>query len=1468
MKSNQFLTIIVLFIFKLVASQSISMVGNENPNDFLTNPSSSGFIDYSNPELVDLYTGKVNINIPIYEVKNKDLIFPINLTYSKDGIQVDEEASWVGLGWNLSASGYIRREIIGNPDEDIIATNSQGGTYYENYGRFNDLPDFSPGSNDQFPFGNTGGYTIDDYAEIIKNNETFSCRSSGEVINCKEKCQVKLLHRLANYNGPANSYFFWNRELDTQPDIFSYSVPTGSGSFILDKFGKPQIISGTPGVIIESAIGPLAKSSWIIKTPDGIKYEFPNNNEYTETTRTSTLGHYSWAETKETKEEFKKRPLLEDTSTAEDYREHRKENAIVNTWYLSKISSSKFNTEINLQYKEQGPLENYDVIEQKFDYIRTSSDRYSPLNDCEYFNRNRISNSISSNSPNGTNLIIDVYASPNKSYWIPTLRTIDNPKYLSKVSFNSGSIELKTQQKSRLDLPNNYALHEIIISDNNLKAIKKFVFDYDYFIGYPYIDLIKSSRLKLRKFEEVTEKEDAKTYSFEYNETAKLPSKQSYQQDFFGYFNNNTSNTLVPNGHRNGKSFSGANRIPDEEKTKIAMLSKVIYPTRGHHQILYEQNTYLNKDLRLKMKMGGLRVKKIISNDGVDNKSEKEYIYDTPSSSSGRVVNFLDRNWHFYFQADHNFSHTSQDFNAMDTYQYIKRSSRNLYPIEKTKGGWVGYSKVIVKSGENGKSVYRFSNPEDYPNINVDKVRYPFKTENGSDLLHDNLHINRDPLRGLLLSKTDYNQDGQIVSFSSYKYDQNPEKHIQVNQNTLRISTEFQSTKFIPRGNCEGCILTSRHERTHLLEFGEIRSYFPYIKEQINKSYSKEGEILLDELLTFEKASSTHMLPTKITAKNLFKSNKIETQFKYVTDYESSTDVALVNLKNANDINTPIETLKFLNDAPISKEKIVYHFNSNGLVKPQKYQYSKGSNTLYNIRKFNKYDSTGNIEEISLREELYTVYIWGYNNQYPIAKIENAKFPEVSSFVADLKTKSNADNDRTKNYAGKEGTLRQALDNLRAALPNAMVTTYTYDQLIGMTSMTDPKGYTSYYEYDEFNRLRLIVDTDNKVIEKISYNYEDQLLNQYGDLTISITSSGPLTPGKPISFSASFSEGGGQFSYTWKVNGFEEQSNGNSTFVKTFDTEGDYNITVLAYDSKTKRTVSKTLRISVKYPPLNIPNVSHNGSIPIFVGTSVTFTGSYAGGGSGSYSDSWWEGDAKVGSSNGVFTRTFTSPGIKTFRYVLRDVITGIKKEKEISVEVFSSITKPIISSKTHVVKGTTVQFTATNVSGGSGKYKYEWYVNNVKQSETWREFSYQYNSAGSYTVKVKAIDLKYNDRYQWSDPKTVYTYNPMSINATPLSGDITNNNPNVTFNITGVSGGSGSFSNVTWKIRYLQDSSQNYTSTNTSRTFSYGSNKNGEHEISATMTDTKTGEVSTVTMYVMVNRTTGGGDGGGNTEW
>lgn len=82
---------------------------------------------------VSEYSGAANISIPLYEVKSGDVSFPISLYYDASGIKVEQDASFVGLGWNLSYGGMISHIVCGNDDFQNESTyrNSTWTSFWE-----------------------------------------------------------------------------------------------------------------------------------------------------------------------------------------------------------------------------------------------------------------------------------------------------------------------------------------------------------------------------------------------------------------------------------------------------------------------------------------------------------------------------------------------------------------------------------------------------------------------------------------------------------------------------------------------------------------------------------------------------------------------------------------------------------------------------------------------------------------------------------------------------------------------------------------------------------------------------------------------------------------------------------------------------------------------------------------------------------------------------------------------------------------------------------------------------------------------------------------------------------------------------------------------------------------------------------------------------------------------------------------
>jgi len=72
---------------------------------------SSGFSLNSNDGMVDPFTGDFTYSIPVMNVEG----YPVVLSYNSN-VGMTDEASWVGLGWNLNV-GSVAREMRGLPDD-------------------------------------------------------------------------------------------------------------------------------------------------------------------------------------------------------------------------------------------------------------------------------------------------------------------------------------------------------------------------------------------------------------------------------------------------------------------------------------------------------------------------------------------------------------------------------------------------------------------------------------------------------------------------------------------------------------------------------------------------------------------------------------------------------------------------------------------------------------------------------------------------------------------------------------------------------------------------------------------------------------------------------------------------------------------------------------------------------------------------------------------------------------------------------------------------------------------------------------------------------------------------------------------------------------------------------------------------------------------------------------------------------
>lgn len=114
---NKFIKVIAVFLAILIAVNIFDIPVAQALTSGPSQPEFSGFSQVGTAEMVDPFTGDFSYNIPLFEIGG----FPVNLTYNSN-ITMDQEASWVGLGWSLN-TGAIVRNLRGLPDDfsgDIV----------------------------------------------------------------------------------------------------------------------------------------------------------------------------------------------------------------------------------------------------------------------------------------------------------------------------------------------------------------------------------------------------------------------------------------------------------------------------------------------------------------------------------------------------------------------------------------------------------------------------------------------------------------------------------------------------------------------------------------------------------------------------------------------------------------------------------------------------------------------------------------------------------------------------------------------------------------------------------------------------------------------------------------------------------------------------------------------------------------------------------------------------------------------------------------------------------------------------------------------------------------------------------------------------------------------------------------------------------------------------------------------------
>jgi YD repeat-containing protein len=193
-----------------------------------------------------------------------------------------------------------------------------------------------------------------------------------------------------------------------------------------------------------------------------------------------------------------------------------------------------------------------------------------------------------------------------------------NELLIKKIIFKDGYVQFNRNTPRLDNLSNNiiYSLDEMMVYNTANQLIKKMQFNHGYYYTpNSSVGEGANNRLKLTGFiESGSDLTTKKEYKFDYDTTS-LPRFGSYNMDYWGYYNGQENQHLIPtttvlakdvnsisfisgaspyNGYVGTESWTiqGANRESSAAFMKAGILNKITYPTGGYSLFDFEPHQY------------------------------------------------------------------------------------------------------------------------------------------------------------------------------------------------------------------------------------------------------------------------------------------------------------------------------------------------------------------------------------------------------------------------------------------------------------------------------------------------------------------------------------------------------------------------------------------------------------------------------------------------------------------------------------------------------------------------------------------------------------------------------------------------------------------------------------------------------------------------------------------------------------
>ncbi|MCC8147194.1 MAG: hypothetical protein LIO93_12350, partial [Bacteroidales bacterium] len=669
---------------------------------------------------------------------------------------------------------------------------------------------------------------------------------------------------------------------------------------------------------------------------------------------------------------------------------------------------------------------------------------------------------------------------------LPTLASANTSRYdincakLFEIQFKGGKAVFRLHNNTNSEGDLYLKLKDISIFDNNNQLVKRIKFFQSKYRIQTFSSII-NYRYKLDSVQ-ITDKNDevVQTYKFEYNPSSIPDYKISKSYDHWGYYNGENQDpnqSAVPFmtfeytnnwGRTVLYQLGEANRNPNHYYAQAGILKKIIYPTGGYTMLEYEPHNSCNTSGEIQIEKGGVRIASIEDYDNISRKSVFRFFkYEDPGDCFNNVPYWEPLNLDYRIEKKHIYHYMLNNYypaqKQVDVHIYSSQAyTDNMFH---NTGSSVVYRQVheyvspsLDINRSEGKTVYTY-NVAPFRSYDPD-THQPYSRIGMTPYFQNQSEWQYGQLR----RKEVFNSNGELVLSEENTYE------------TFNMygSENYAATR-IPWFHTTGG--SEEESRGHLdVLYVTYNAGTKKIISQSKNHYYPSGDSLRE--FTSYTYDPTLLLPVSTTTTDS-KGEAVMEEYKYTSHMNSLSGEAL-QAKNLMMDRRQLSTVW-------EKKTTTYHGESAILTQygifgssafPKSVKYSKNGSQYYDRLNYNNYDAYGNIKEVSFSGSPSVCYIWGYNSMYPIAKVENATWSQIIQIIPEYTLNTIA--------AKAVPTINDysTINTLRFRLPNALVTTYKYKPLVGVTEITNPHYLTTYYEYDDSGRLKetYYKENDNKVI--------------------------------------------------------------------------------------------------------------------------------------------------------------------------------------------------------------------------------------------------------------------------------------------------------------------------------------------------------------------------------------------------